>query len=193
MLNDELKEPSTYNAIIESIATGANKVNEIASRLGKPASQLTSYIANLLTLKIISKKQPLGEEHNKKKTIYTLSDNLFRFSYRFVRKNSWLIEKGQGELLYERIQPLFSEYFGHIFEDISRTYLETMNFQGKLPSIYTASGSWWGRNPKKKTEEEIDIVLADDEHILVAECKWQNEITDVNYPQDKPEGIGLTV
>ena len=36
-------------------------------------------------------------------------------------------------------------------------------------------GSWWGNNPKEKREEEIDLVLANEDEILVGECKCHNE------------------
>ncbi|MEA1975829.1 MAG: DUF234 domain-containing protein, partial [Bacillota bacterium] len=34
---------------------------------------------------------------------------------------------------------------------------------------------WWGANPMKKREEEIDIVGLGEEDILFAECKYTNE------------------
>ena len=174
LMNEELREPAVYFAIIRTIARGKNKLNEIASVVGKESSQLWVYIANMISLGIIDKSLPIGS-NNPKKTIYVIKDNLFKFYFRFASENLWLIENNQSELAYEAIKPYISDYFGHIFEDICKQFLEKMNFSRKLPAIYTKSGSWWGTNNKEKIEEEIDIVLESESNILVAECKWQNE------------------
>ena len=52
-------------------------------------------------------------------------------------------------------------------------YLKKSIAEGKIKTLYTEYGSWWGNNPEEKKEEEIDVVLASKNDILVGECKWQ--------------------
>ena len=83
---------------------------------------------------------------------------------------------GMGEKAYDvKIQPLLDDFFGHIFEDVCMQFLKRLIAEGKIDTVYTEYGAWWGANPAKKREEEINIVLTNDEEILVGECKWRNE------------------
>jgi len=73
-------------------------------------------------------------------------------------------------LLENVIKPSMNEYMGQVFEDVSLQFLRWMNVQDKLPFTFKMSGKWWGNNPLKKREEEIDIVAYDEENILLGEC-----------------------
>ena len=84
LLKQELQSPQTYNGIIAAIAGGACKVNEIASRVGIETSQCSNMLGTLTSLDIVKKEYPAGNVKPSRKTIYRLSDNMFRFWYRFV-------------------------------------------------------------------------------------------------------------
>ncbi len=55
-------------------------------------------------------------------------------------------------------------------------YLYKKNKDHKLPFVFHELGSWWGNNPIKKCEEEIDLVAGDKSSLIVGECKWQNQV-----------------
>lgn len=174
LMSQELREPALYNTIISVIAKGATKQNEIASGVGTTSNKVSTYLKNLLSLEIIDKVLPF-ESHGKR-VIYKIKDNLFRFYFRFIPQCAALVAMGMGEKAYDvKVQPLLDDFFGHIFEDVCMQFLKKQIADGKIETMYTEYGSWWGANPLKKREEEIDIVLANDEEILVCECKWRNE------------------
>jgi AAA+ ATPase superfamily predicted ATPase len=65
---------------------------------------------------------------------------------------------------------------GWVFEDICRQYLWRENIAELLPFFFQKLGRWWGNDPLRRTESEIDIVaLGEKDHALFGECKWQNE------------------
>nr|WP_236629316.1 MULTISPECIES: ATP-binding protein [Lactobacillus] len=74
LLKQELREPATYNSIINAIASGASQMTRIASRAGLEAGGITPYLKSLIELGIISKKVPVTEmdKPKKKKTIYVI-------------------------------------------------------------------------------------------------------------------------
>ena len=100
LLKQEIEEPYTYNAIIEAIAHGYTKANEIATKIGEETSKCIKYINTLIGLGLIIKETPFDEKENNRKTIYQISDLMFRFWYRYVFSNHSLIEQDGGKVVY---------------------------------------------------------------------------------------------
>ncbi|SJZ85859.1 hypothetical protein SAMN02745116_01625 [Pilibacter termitis] len=176
LLKQELDDPSSYNSILSAIAEGRSRLNEIATKVNIPTSNLSRYLENLMDLDIVEKKYPIGEERSKK-TIYTIKDSMFRFWFRFIAPNISQIELGITDFVASSIEMQFPHFMGAVFEEISTQYLWKEMRHNNLPTVYRNFGSWWGNNPIERKQEEIDIVGIgfEDEEILLAECKWRNE------------------
>ena len=50
---------------------------------------------------------------------------------------------------------------------------------------------WWGNNPKKKRQEEIDLMAENGSEAIFGECKWRNEPVDVDILETLQERSGL--
>jgi len=101
---------------------------------------------------------------------------MFRFWYRFIPSNMSSIATGLSDIVYDKaIAPQLSNYMGQIFEQICAQYLMKENAKLSLPFVFGRIGRWWGNNPDKKRQEEIDILAVDDENAIFGECKWRNE------------------
>jgi AAA+ ATPase superfamily predicted ATPase len=175
LLKQEVREPAIYNAIITAIATGSTKLSEISSKVGAETSACSAYIKNLISLGIIRRETPFAE-NTARKAIYKISDNLFRFWYRFIPDNIAAVSRGLADSVYKRISPLLSEYMGAVFEDICIQYLWKRREQGNIQIEFTDLGRWWGSDAKNKREAEIDIMGTDGAGgALFGECKWTNE------------------
>ncbi len=190
LLKQEVREPAIYNAIITAIATGSTKMSEISSKVGEDTSVCSSYIKNLISLGIVKKEFPCGE-NSTRKTIYFIKDNMLRFWYRFVPENSSLIFRGAADLVYKRIEPHLSEYMGQVFEEICKQYLWKLLLDGKCPVDFSEIGRWWGTNPKTRTQEEINIMGEDKDSALFAECEWTNAKVDVGVLEKLVERSNL--
>ncbi len=178
LLKEELREPAIYNSIIQAIASGANKTNEIASKVGKNTNGITTYLKNLVALGIIEKRMPI-EETNGKKSIYAIKDQLFYFWYRFIPTCRTQIAMGMSNEAYAmKIEPYLSDYFGAVFENVCEQFLWREIVKKGITADYEQSGRWWGTDPVRKEQEEIDIVFTGKEDILVCECKWQKQKVD---------------
>lgn len=176
LLKQELREPQFYNTIIEVIAKGASKLNQISTKVGESTDKCAKYVNNLIELGILKKEIPLGDKETSRKTIYSVNDSMFKFWYKFVFGNSELIEQRKIDYLYENIiEPYTSDYLGATFEEICIQYMRKCNGSEKLPFIFHSIGRWWGNNPHKKREEEIDIICKNNDSIIFGECKWRNE------------------
>jgi len=181
LLGQEFRSPAMYKSIIEAIAGGASRLNEIATKLNESTSKTSVYLRALLELELVRKVNPVGEKESSKKTIYRLNDPLLLFYYRFISPNLTLLEREMGEYAYhQRIKNLLPAFYGLRFEEICQTYLIRMNQKGMLPFVFDEIGAWWGNNPLKKRQEEIDIVAIGQGSVLCAECKYRNELVETS-------------
>ncbi|WP_242870739.1 DUF234 domain-containing protein [Acidaminobacter hydrogenoformans] len=73
------------------------------------------------------------------------------------------------------IQPGLDGYMGSTYENICLQYIQREVREGRITPTYLTYGRWWGNNPDRKREEEVDVVAVTSTHILVGECKWRNE------------------
>jgi len=174
LIKQELREPSTYNVIIESIAGGAARLNEIAVKSGLESNKCSKYLNSLIALGLVKKEYPFGETTGKR-SVYKLEDFMFRFWYRFVFHNVSAINAGLGAAVYDNeIERGLNAYMGYIFEDICLQWLFIQAKRGTLPFFIGNAGRWWGTNSKTRSQEEIDIMATREDSALFAECKWRN-------------------
>ena len=179
LLKQEVQKSTLYNAIISAVATGSTKLSEIATKVGEETSACAICLKKLLALGIIRKETPFGEKESKK-TIYNVDDNLFRFWYRFVPQNLSLLQNDMIDVAYNSISSGMNTYMGAVFEEICKQYLWDINKKGLSKILFTSLGRWWGTDPFKKIQTEIDIMgEADKNTALFGECKWTNEAVDV--------------
>lgn len=175
LLKQELREPRVYNSILDAIASGASKNNEIATKAGMDSPALNRYLASLESLAIVRREKPLGESQSRK-TIYRIADGSFRFWYRFVQPNLSAVMSGLGSQVYDRmVLPRLNDYMGQGFENIFLDFFDRYQAEGRLPDLAGARGRWWGNNPVRKREEEIDLLAFGQEITFFGEAKWRNE------------------
>ena len=81
---------------------------------------------------------------------------------------------------------------GRIFEEICAQYLWKMLLDGDAPIEFTSLGRWWGNDPRKKMQVEIDIMGEQDStSAIFAECKWRNENVDLDVLETLIDRSGL--
>lgn len=175
LLKQELREPAFYNSIITAIAGGASRLNEIVTKTGIESGPCTKYLKVLMELGIVKKETPINEKVGKK-TIYQLADNFFRFWYRFVPTNISAIQSGRIQRTYNQvIKTQLSDYMGLVFEKMCRDYL--LYYADELPFEPVEIGQWWGTDPRKKKQIQIDVVATSvkENEFIVGSCKFKNE------------------
>lgn len=185
ILRAELREPSVYMSVVEAIANGVTKVTEIANRCYINAKDIPKYLQVLQRLQLVHRVVPITERKTKtKKALYQISDNFFRFWFRFVYPNRSDVEGGEVDRVLSKIRAEFNPYVGRIFEQVCREFLVEVNHRAGLPFHFTKIGNWWGhfREDGVRKEIEIDIVALNEDtgDILFAECKWLNKKVGIN-------------
>lgn len=180
LLKQELRDPKNYNSVINAIAAGASRVNDIAMKAHLDTSAVTVCLNNLIDLGIIARKVPVTEESKprSRKTIYVITDGLFRFWHTYVSKYMNAIMRGATASVLAIIKKDFTRFMGAEFEKLSQDYLwEHVADENLIPEPFVYLNNWWGTDSRTKTRAELDIVgITPDEYVgYFGECKWKNE------------------
>jgi AAA+ ATPase superfamily predicted ATPase len=189
ILMEELRDPKHYLSILQSIAFGNTRMNDIAQRTGIERGPASKYLSVLQELRLIERETPITEKHPEKsrKGIYRLSDNFFRFWFRFVLPyKSRLVEGGSRKLLEQEILPNLDNFIGQVFDKICAEIFRYLSSKGILQFDCDRVGRWWGGN------EEIDLVgMAGEIPVFVAECKWSKKPIGIEVLRELERKIAL--
>lgn len=194
LLTQEFRNIASYSAIIEAVAAGRTKMSTISDLTHMDTPKITHAMNNLIETGIIKREYAITDERNRKKVKYVLADNMFRFWYQFVATDIDIIEFGRGDVHYDNVvKPRLSNYMGEVFEEMCRYYTMLLGTSGKLACLVTKVGKWWGTNPKKREETDIDVVGLDvrERKAVLGECKYKNEILDKKIFEQLRDRNGL--
>ena len=179
LLRDDMRDTIQASTLLSIIGNGANRLSEIAGRVGKEATQITEPLGKLRDLGYIRREVPFGEDEKKsKKGIYRINDRMLEFNYKFVAPYRSILELGRSETVLSIIQSQFSGYVGDCWEHLCRQYVSGNIIDG---IAYNIASRWWGKifTEENKNGEmvELDVVAEsiDKKHILIGECKWTNK------------------
>lgn len=191
LLHQELRETPIYNSIIEAVALGNTKLNDISQKsLVEDTSKTSVYLKNLIELGIVEREFSVDskskEKANSNRGTYRLTDNFFRFWYAFGFTNFSQLEDGDVDGVYDYvIAPALHEFASFTFEDVCKEFVREMQKKNELPFRYSKMGRWTGKTtvrdkdaPKgvRVVETEIDIlgIGKGGKEYLVGECKFKN-------------------
>lgn len=181
LMRQELRETTIYNTIIEAVALGNTKLNDIYQKTQIDKSKLTVYLKNLTDLEIIHREFSVAdgvkERANLQRGLYQITDPFFRFWYAFVFPNLSELEAGDAAGVWKYIvSPALDAFVSHAFEDICRSYLRRENRSDRLPFHFSQIGRWWNKT------DELDIMATDREKkkFLIGECKYKNAAFDIS-------------
>ena len=167
ILQQELREPRNYFAILQAVAAGKTRLNEIKQATGIEGA--TAYLDTLQNLRLVERRVPVTETqpHKSRRGIYRLQDHFLRFWFRYVHPNRSQLERGGAQIiLNDPVLPQLDLFTGLAFEDICHQFLWSAGLSKQLPFAPLNIGSWWNAN------EEIDLVVLGETEALLVECKW---------------------
>jgi len=175
ILRQELREPRNYFAILQAIAAGKTRLNEIKQATGIDGA--TAYLDTLQQLRLVERVVPVTETQPQKsrRGIYRLKDHYLRFWFRFVLPNRSQLEQGGGKIILEKqVLPEIDHFTSLAFEEICQQYFWQSGLSGKLPFMPTKIGKWWSAN------EEIDLIVIGADEAILTECKWTSKPVGVD-------------
>lgn len=123
--------------IFSALGNDRKRYTEIEDALGvKKTGNLAKQIKTLTDLDILSRRIPINKPNDNKKATYELNDNLLRFYYAFVYKNSSALQVLGAEAFYdEYVAPVLTHFIAHHFEDICREYFSLQVRSGRMNGV----------------------------------------------------------
>lgn len=171
ILPDELREPSVYNTILEALAGGKKKLNDLYKITGFERAKISVYLKNLAGLKIAEKMESFdtpGKEQTQK-GIYRITDPFTQFWYCFVYPHlSKLVMLGPEKFYRKYIENNLRAFSAITYANICKEYLKKNAQKGKLGYKITQIGTWYGK------VGNIDIIASDDSgSFIIGLCNFE--------------------
>lgn len=165
LMKQDLREPSTYYTILEALANGSNRIGEISKQTGLDRTKINVYLKNLQNYKVVTRQQPLSLEPQSKahNSRYLISNNYFRFYFRFMYPNySWL-EEGEYERIYEnKIKPNLPHFLKGSLIPAAKETLLALQKSRSLQLDIDSIGPYWDKNTS------FDLLAYGSDHSLLA-------------------------
>ena len=190
LLHQELRETPIYNSIIEAVALGSTRLNEISQKsLMENNAKTSVYLKNLMELGIVEREfsidVQLKEKANMSRGTYRLTDNFFRFWYAFGFANYSQLEDGDVNGVYEySVKPMLHQFASMPFETICQQFVREMQRDNALPFRFEKMVRWMGKTTVRDEKAESGLRIAETEidllaigkgakEYLVGECKFK--------------------
>lgn len=175
---DDMKATVQSESLMAVIAGGANRLSEIASRMGREATSLSAPLDRLIQMSYIRREIPFGESPKKsKRGIYRINDPMMDFYYTFIMPNMSSLARGRKNIVIEKIEGEFNEYVSAHWENLCREAVSGNRLYGYL---WGEASRWWGTIHDHQTGNnmgmEFDVMAesSDGMALLIGECKWTN-------------------
>lgn len=173
VVTSEKLNPVAYNSIIDAIANGKTKYNEIQTATGM--SDISFCLKNLISTEIV-------ERRGSSKPYYIISDSMVNFYFKYVAPGASLINSGKGKNYYvQKVKKNLHQFMGSVFEKMAKDYILSNVGTKKVPCFLTDVVEY--QNSVKAGKEvipvEIDLLGVDGKkYVLACECKFKTEKFD---------------
>lgn len=191
LLYDELRDLSTYQAILRAISKGHHALKDISNACLIGATSLTFHLGKLQELRLVERRLPITltttQQRRSKRGRYHLSDPFFQFYFRFLFPH--LKSLLSAEETTAHIKNELRAFVALGFERLGQQWLVAQARAGNLPFTPQGVGSHWSRRV------QVDVVGINHEtrDILLGECKWGTDKVGRKVVRDLIEEKGPKV
>lgn len=171
ILPSELREPAVYNTILETLASGKKKLNDLFQITGFERAKISVYLKNLAALKIVEKMESFETQDREQmlKGIYQITDPFTRFWYCFVYPHFSKLQLLEPEKFYRKyIENNLRAFAGGTYVAVCREYLERITATDQLPFKIERIGTWYGK------VGTIDLIAQDEKgNHMICLCNFE--------------------
>lgn len=188
MVEKEIAKMANANEVFMAIAKGYCKFSDILGHSNVTSSPtLVDVLGKLISMDIVKKECPINDESNKK-SIYTISDRLTLFYYRYIFPKASYFSTMPPDAFYEEFiaEDFETQYVPKQFEEVSKQYLLRKNLAGKIKPVLYKIGKYYYDDPKKRKNGEFDVVTQSKDGYDFYEVKFsKNPVDDKIIAEEK--------
>lgn len=179
--------------IFFALGNDRKRYTEIEDALGvKKTGNLAKQIKTLTDHEIISRSIPINKPNDNKKATYELSDNLLRFYYTFVYKNTSALQVLGAEAFYDEfIAPVLTDFITLRFEGICRDYFSLQVRSGRMNGVRSIGSYYLDTAVRCENKEfPISVELADGYAVYLPKYSAQPmTIDEIHGEAQRMEGV----
>lgn len=169
-IRSQLRELSVYHTILEAVAGGKRKLNELYKETGFSRAKISVYLKNLMAFDVVEKVSSFetGGWENAQKGLYQIKDTYINFWFKFVYPHLSDLYRMEPEQFYGRyIDGELESYLTPYFVKVCMEYLRFLDGAHKLPLQIHKMGTWVGKRGN------IDIIAQNSvRENLIGLCNW---------------------
>ena len=174
LIQEELPEPRTYLAILETLGSRLMTPGAIAKDSGIDSGHVGKYLNTLVNLRFVRRviSADLQSRRNTRTSRYEIRDPYLRFYFEFIYRHPNWMEQRRIKKMRSYIEIRFDAYVGkQVYEEWARNHILRMGDEEELSFIPDEVGRAW--NPRV----EIDLLAVNwkDQAAIAGECKWRSE------------------
>ena len=159
-LETEVSKMTNANEAFLAIARGKTKFSDILNSSHVSSSpSLDDTLKKLIIMDVVKKEYPINDE-TEKKSLYSISDRLSRFYYRYIFPRISYFSTMRAEDFYDEFveKDFESQFVPKEFEEIAKQYLIRKNLAGIIkPPLYKV-GKYYYDDAKRRKNGEFDVV-----------------------------------
>jgi len=181
LLQDFVRDPNNYMAILRAIAADARTQKEISSYTGLAQGHVSKYASVLREAGFVERRVPVTSGERSRLGRYHITDPYLRFYYRFLSTRQAQFALNIKTPALAEIKRYLPNFIGtHTWEEISREWVLRASAAGQLPFLADQVGSAWTR------DVQIDVVAINQrtKTIVLGECKWHTRAAGRAVLQD---------
>jgi len=168
LLHEESPSALHLRPILDAIGMGANRLSEIAARMGAPVTSLMRSVDRLIELELIQREVPYGiDPENSKKTLYKIQDPFLRFWFTIVASKRSSFSQATIETRLKWLNEGLPFIFGAAWEEMCRQAIPLLSEKWNV--IYKPAGRYW---EGKGFEWDLVSEAIDGSYFLIGEAKW---------------------
>ena len=179
--------------IFSALGNDRKRYTEIEDALRvKKTGNLAKQIKTLTDLEILARSIPINKPNDNKKATYELNDNLLRFYYAFVYKNSSALQVLGAEAFYdEYVAPVLTHFIAHHFEDICREYFSLQVRSGRMNGVRSIGSYYLDTAVRCEIKEfPVSVELADGYAVYLPKYSAQPMTLDeIHGEAQRMEGV----
>lgn len=179
--------------IFFALGNDRKRYTEIEDALGvKKTGNLAKQIKTLTDHEILSRSIPINKPNDNKKATYELSDNLLRFYYTFVYKNTSALQVLGAEAFYDEfIAPVLTDFITLRFEGICRDYFSLQVRSGRMNGVRNIGSYYLDTAVRCEIKEfPVSVELADGYAVYLPKYSAQPmTIDEIHGEAQRMEGV----